>query len=188
MILVFRKHRVLITLFVTVVLIFVIVNSAVWILKVIFPIYHRELIYKYSELYNVDPYFIAAIIKTESKFYPRATSHRDARGLMQISPITGAWAAEVLCIGNYSPERLYEPDINIMIGCWYVHILGEEFNGNLRNVIAAYNGGSGNVTRWLADKRYSNDGENLDHIPFDETRNYVEKVIYNYNVYSSLYK
>ena len=54
--------------------------------------------------------------------------------------------------------------------------------------MAAYNGGSGNVTRWLTDKRYSSDGKSLDHIPFGETRNYVEKVIYNYRVYSYLYK
>lgn len=183
-----QKRRVLIMLLITAVLIVVIINSATWLLKVVFPIYHRDLIFRYSVEYDVDPYLIAAIIRSESKFYYKATSPKDARGLMQISPITGMWAAEVLGIEDYGPERLYEPEINIMIGCWYVHILEKEFAGNLKNVIAAYNGGSGNVTRWLADKRYSSDGKNLGHIPFGETRNYVEKVIYNYRVYSNLYK
>ncbi|MDD2573974.1 MAG: lytic transglycosylase domain-containing protein [Bacillota bacterium] len=185
---VFRKRRILITLIITAVLIIVIINSATWLLKVAFPVYHRDLIFRYSGEYDVDPYLIAAIIRSESKFYHKATSHKDARGLMQISPITGMWAAEVLRIADYVPERLYEPEINIMIGCWYVHMLEKEFGSNLENVIAAYNGGSGNVTRWLADKRYSNDGRHLDHIPFGETRKYVEKVLYNYRVYSNLYK
>jgi soluble lytic murein transglycosylase len=183
-----RKRRILITLFVTAVLIVVLINSATWLSKIVFPIYHKDLIFRYSREYDVDPYLIAAIIKSESKFYHKATSRKDARGLMQISPITGVWAAEMLGIENYNPERLYEPEINIMIGCWYVHMLEKEFGGNLENMVAAYNGGSGNVTRWLTDKRYSSDGKSLDHIPFGETRNYVEKVIYNYRVYSYLYK
>jgi soluble lytic murein transglycosylase len=98
------------------------------------------------------------------------------------------WAAEVLGIEGYDPEMLYEPETNIMIGCWYVHMLKKEFGDNLRTVIAAYNGGSGNVTRWLADERYSSDGRTLDHIPFGETRGYVEKVIKNYRIYSNLYR
>lgn len=184
----FRRHRIFVTLFVTAILIFIIINSATWLLKVLFPMYHRDLIYKYSEMYDVNPYLITAIIRTESKFYTKAKSRKDARGLMQISPMTGLWAAKVLGIENYNPEMLYEPKTNIMIGCWYVHTLEKEFDGNLRNVIAAYNGGSGNVTRWLKDIRYSSDGKNLDHIPFVETRGYVDKVIYNYNIYNNLYR
>jgi len=183
-----RKRRILITLLITVILIVVIVNSATWIMKALFPVYHRELIFRYSEEYQVDPYLITAIIRAESKFYHKARSRKDARGLMQISPITGTWAADVLEIEDYSPEGLFEPQTNIMIGCWYVHILMKEFGDDLENVIAAYNGGSGNVRRWLADERYSKDGRNLDYIPFRETREYVEKVIYNYRIYSNLYR
>ncbi len=185
---VFLRRRIFITLLITALLLIVIINSASWLLKVLFPMYHRDLIHKYSEKFNVSPHLIAAIIRTESKFYPRAKSHKGARGLMQISSMTGLWAAEVLGIENYNPEKLYEPEINIMIGCWYVHRLEKEFNGNLKNVIAAYNGGSGNVTRWLSDTRYSQDGKNLNYIPFGETRSYVDKVIRNYNIYNNLYK
>lgn len=183
-----RKRRILITLLITAVLIVVIINSATWIMKALFPIYHRDLILKYSEEYQVDPYLITAIIRAESKFYHRAQSHKDARGLMQISPITGMWAADVLDIEDYGPEKLFKPEINIMIGCWYVHILEKEFRGDLRNMIAAYNGGSGNVNKWLSDARYSKDGRKLDYIPFGETRKYVERVINNYRVYSNLYR
>ena len=183
-----RKRRIFIVLFITAILIGILINSVTWIMKVLFPIYHRDIIYRYSEKYGVDPYLIAAIIRSESKFYHKATSRKDARGLMQISPITGMWAAEVLGIEGYDPERLYEPETNIMIGCWYVHMLQKEFGDNLQNVVAAYNGGSGNVARWLADKRYSEDGKNLNYIPFGETRGYVEKVIKNYRIYSNLYR
>jgi soluble lytic murein transglycosylase len=183
-----RRRSILIVLVITAVMLMVLMNSATWIMRVLFPVYHRDIIFRYSEKYGVDPYLIAAIIRAESKFYHKATSRKDARGLMQISPITGMWAAEVLGIEGYDPEMLYEPETNIMIGCWYVHMLKKEFGDNLRTVIAAYNGGSGNVTRWLADERYSSDGRTLDHIPFGETRGYVEKVIKNYRIYSNLYR
>jgi soluble lytic murein transglycosylase len=183
-----RRRSILVTLVVTAILMAFLINSATWIMKIIFPVYHRDIIFKFSEEYGVDPYLIAAIIRSESKFYHKATSRKDARGLMQISPITGMWAAEVLGIEDYTPEMLYDPEVNIMIGCWYVHMLKKEFGDNLQNVIAAYNGGSGNVARWLADKKHSSDGKSLDHIPFNETRGYVEKVIKNYRVYSNLYR
>ncbi|HZX45686.1 MAG TPA: lytic transglycosylase domain-containing protein [Clostridia bacterium] len=183
-----RRRSILIVLVITAVMLMVLINSATWVMKVLFPVYHRDIIFRYSEKYGVDPYLIAAIIRAESKFYHKATSRKDARGLMQISPITGMWAAQVLGIEGYDPEMLYEPETNIMIGCWYVHMLKKEFGDNLKTVIAAYNGGSGNVTRWLADERYSSDGRALDHIPFGETRGYVEKVIKNYRIYSNLYR
>lgn len=183
-----QKRKILVTLLITAVLIVVIINSATWIMRALFPVYHRDLIFKYSKEYRVDPYLVAAVIKAESKFYHKAQSRKDARGLMQISPVTGMWAADMLGIEDYSPEKLFEPQINIMIGCWYIHILEKEFGGDLGNVIAAYNGGSGNVRKWLADERYSRDGRSLDYIPFRETREYVEKVIYNYRIYSNLYR
>ena len=71
-----RKRRILITLFVTAVLIVVLINSATWLSKIVFPIYHKDLIFRYSREYDVDPYLIAAIIKSESKFYHKATSAR----------------------------------------------------------------------------------------------------------------
>lgn len=177
----------LITLLITLILVLAIVNSATWLVKIIYPVYHKEIIFKYASQYRVDPYLVAAIIRVESKFYHKAQSVKGARGLMQISPVTGRWAARELGIEDYTSEKLFDPETNIMIGCWYLSVLEKEFGGNFRTIIAAYNGGSGNVSRWLQDPRYSRDGENLHYIPYKETREYVEKVLRDYRIYRRLY-
>ncbi len=158
------------------------------IFKIIYPIYYEDIIRKYAKEYDLDPYLIAAIIRTESKFDENAKSHREAKGLMQISPITGEWASKELKIDKYDETFLFIPEMNIMIGCWYLNRLRNEFNGNLELMLAAYNGGSGNVNKWLKDIRYSKDGKVLEDIPFPETKNYVKKVKKSYKVYQMLYR
>jgi len=147
---------------ISIVIIVVVLNNAV---KIIFPLKYSEYVYKYSVENNIDPYLVFAIIKAESGFNPRAVSRKNARGLMQISEVTGKWGAESLGYKEFSIESLYEPEINIQIGCWYLNTLMNEFNNNIDLVIAAYNGGSGNVNKWLKNKDYSNSGSNLKKIP-----------------------
>ena len=106
---------------------------------------------------------------------------------MQIMDSTGEWIAEKLEVDNFNPNMLYEPEINIRFGCWYLNNLLMEF-GDLSLALAAYNGGSGNVTKWLNDPEYSSDGENLTYIPFKETKKYVDKVSTRYNIYKFLYE
>ena len=118
----------------------------------------------------------------------KAISPKNARGLMQIAPITGKWASEELQLINYSESSLFIPNVNIHIGCWYISKLRKEFNGNLRLMLAAYNGGSGNVKKWLQDPRYSVDGKTLKDIPFKETKEYVEKVSKYYRIYRAIYE
>ncbi|WP_243109360.1 lytic transglycosylase domain-containing protein [Anaerophilus nitritogenes] len=157
------------------------------IFKIIYPIYYEDLILRYAKKYDLDPYLITAIIRTESKFDEKAKSHREAKGLMQIAPITGNWASKELKIDKYDETFLFIPEINIMMGCWYLNRLRSEFDGNLELMLAAYNGGSGNVNKWLKDIRYSKDGETLEDIPFPETKNYVKKVKRSYKIYKILY-
>ncbi len=83
--------------------------------------------------------------------------------------------SEELGIDSYSNEMLFDPEINIQIGTWYLNKLNIEFENNLDLVLVAYNGGSGNVQKWRLDKRYSTDGINLDKIPFKETEEYLKK-------------
>lgn len=132
---------------------------------------------KYADEFQIDPYLVAAVINVESDFDSEAVSHKDARGLMQIGEGTGEWAARELEIEGYNQDMLYDPEINIRIGSWYLNNLSKEFNGNVELMLAAYNGGSGNVNKWLKDEKYSKDGTSLYHIPFKETRLYVEKVL-----------
>lgn len=158
------------------------------VLTVKYPIGYKNLILKHSKEYEIDPYLVASVINVESKYDKNAVSIKDARGLMQIGPQTGQWASEVLGIDNYTPELLYDPDINIRIGTWYLNTLFKEFNGNMQLVLASYNAGSGNVRKWLKDDNCSLDGSTLSTIPFKETEDYVTRIDKNYKIYSTIYR
>ncbi len=151
--------------------------------KIIYPRKYTMYVEKYAKEFNVDENLVYSVIKAESKFDKEATSRKGAKGLMQISDITRDWAIDELELDNID---IYDPEINIKIGCWYINKLYKEF-GNLDLVIAAYNGGSGNVTRWLGKNEYSKDGKKLDNIPFQETEYYVKKVKNNYDKYNEIY-
>ena len=153
----------------------------------LYPLGYKEYINKYSEEYGLDPFLVAAIINVESKYDKNAVSIKEAKGLMQIGAKTGQWGSEELGIDSYSNEMLFDPEINIQIGTWYLNKLNIEFENNLDLVLAAYNGGSGNVQKWRLDKRYSTDGINLDKIPFKETEEYLKKVKFNYKIYKIIY-
>lgn len=154
----------------------------------IYPLKYKESIIKYSTQYNLDPHLVMAVIWVESKYEPKATSRKDARGLMQIIPPTGQWIAKEIGLETYSDDLLYEPDINIRMGCWYLSYLLKVFEEDIELALAAYNGGMGNVRKWLNDSRYSKDGLKLDFIPFKETSQYIDKVAKAYEQYKKLYK
>ena len=150
--------------------------------KLIYPRKYSNYVEKYSEEYNIDENLVYSVMKAESKFNKDVVSHKGAKGLMQISDITRDWAIEELQLGDID---IFDPDINIKIGCWYLNKLYKQF-GTLDLAIAAYNGGSGNVRNWLGNEEYSKNGE-LYNIPFPETSNYVVKVKKNYENYNMLY-
>lgn len=151
--------------------------------KLIYPKKYYTYVEKYSKEYGIDENLVYSIIKAESKFDKDAISHKGAKGLMQISDITRDWAIEELNLGNN--VDIFDANTNIKIGCWYLNKLYKQF-GELDLVITAYNGGSGNVMRWLDDQKYSSDGK-LHSIPFPETANYLDKVKRYYKNYTMLY-
>ena len=158
------------------------------LVSALYPVGYREYLNHYSKEYNLDPFLVASVINVESKFDKNAVSSKNARGLMQIGESTGLWASEVLGITSYTGDMLYNPEVNIRIGTWYLNQLNKEFDYNLDIVLAAYNAGSGNVNKWLIDEEYSKNGEDLHNIPFKETKNYLNKVKLNHKVYSNIYK
>lgn len=153
-----------------------------------YPLEYKTYIGQYSKENEIDPYLVAAIINVESRFNKEAVSPKNARGLMQIAEQTGQWGAKELKIEGYSEDSLFSPKENIKIGSWYIKRLQREFDGKLDLILAAYNGGSGNVNKWLKDKECSSDGLSLDKIPFKETENYLKKVKNNYKMYKKIYK
>lgn len=161
-------------------------------LKIFYPNKYTELIQEYSQKYSIDENLIRSIINVESHYNKYAKSPKDACGLMQITISTGKWSAEKIGIFNYNEDMLYLPQINILIGCWYINNIKNELNlsesyDDTVILLAAYNGGIGNVKKWLQDQNYSQTGLKLDFIPFEETRNYVNKVLLNYKIYKILY-
>ncbi|HVS31284.1 MAG TPA: lytic transglycosylase domain-containing protein [Thermoanaerobaculia bacterium] len=119
-----------------------------------------KLIHEKAEKYDVDPSLVAAVIEQESRFKTRARSHVGARGLMQLMPRTGHWMGA---------RDLYDPEQNVDAGVKYIKYLQKTFDGNMTNTLAAYNAGEGNVRRYRGVP------------PFRETRNYVKKVMQNYD-------
>ena len=163
------------------------VGSQYVIKEKFFPYKYKEYVDMYSSKYNLDPLFVLAVIKTESKFDDDAHSHKNAVGLMQITVETGEWAAKEMGYSTFSKDDLYNEEYNIRMGCWYLRRLNDTFDGDLDLTIAAYNAGPTNVQTWLKNEKYSSDGKSIDYIPFGETKKYVDKVDTYYQVYKYFY-
>ena len=155
--------------------------------KVFYTFPHRELIFYYAQVNQVDPYLIAAVIKTESNFDNKAVSPKGALGLMQLMPDTAAWIADQMGKKDLKKQDLYNQETNIALGSWYLANLMKEFKGDTILVIASYNAGRGNVKEWLEGKHWDGEHNTLDQIPFPETQQYVRKVLWNYKMYNYLY-
>lgn len=178
------KHAGLLT---AVLLIYIAMLSIPGIIRFLYPLEHKEVIIKYGKLHNIDPPLLAALIKTESNFKPGAESKKGAKGLMQITPSTAKWIAATTGLKDFDEGMLFDPETNIKLGSWYIEHLSNYYNGSFELVFAAYNGGSGNVDKWLKDRNYSLNGKTLDTIPFLETENFVKRVRKNYNIYKRIY-
>lgn len=133
--------------------IFALYNNLSWFMRYIYPLRYEESIVRYSVEHGVDPYLVISVIKVESNFSPKVVSKQGAIGLMQLMPKTALWAAEKMEIKNIKVEDLQNPDLNIRIGAWYLASLLDEFNGNITLALAAYNGGRGNVAKWIQKGR-----------------------------------
>lgn len=162
-------------------------QAARWVTGLLYPLHHRELVAGCSGSHDLDTNLVAAVIRTESRWRAHATSRSGARGLMQIMPETAAWAAERMGLGGFEPDQLYDPAVNIRLGCWYLHYLIGQFGGDWVTALAAYNGGDHNVRRWLRESQWTGEAHHLDQIPFPETRAYVKNVLRDYRIYIWLY-
>lgn len=149
---------------------------------------YQQDILEYSHRNNIDPFLIAAIIKNESGFDPKAVSAVGAVGLMQIMPETGRWIAEQMGLENYQDNDLYQTKKNIRMGCWYVGELEHEFQRNLALIMIAYNAGRGQTKAWMEENGWDYNFNDLDAIPYPDTKEYVIKVLHDRDRYYLLYK
>lgn len=156
---------------------------------ILYPQKYSEYVEKYSKEYDVDKELVYAVIKTESGFRPEVESTVGARGLMQLMPETFEW----LQLSNdgavvHSKDDLFDPEINIKYGTLCLSDLLGMYGGDEKTAIAAYNAGMTIVDEWLKDSRYSDNYISLKMIPYPETKEYVEKVLKNKEIYIKIYK
>jgi soluble lytic murein transglycosylase len=177
----------LLFLFIFLLVLYLFITQANYLGRFVYPFSYREVIVEEAKKNNLDPLLIAAVVWVESSFNDNAESAKGARGLMQVMPETGTWAAEQIGLENFSKEKLFDPHINITIGTWYLGDLFRQFDGNPYVALAAYNGGRGHVRRWLQEGIWDGSRESLTDIPFPETRSFVIKVEQAYNRYHQIY-
>jgi soluble lytic murein transglycosylase len=143
--------------------------------EITLPLHHDDIIRQQASDKDVDAALIAAVIYEESRFRDQ-TSHAGARGLMQITPETADFIAHRSGGIRFRQEDLATPQINIAYGTWYLRYLIDHYEGNESLAIAAYNAGQTNVDKWVEDAGGPERFDTARHIPFPETRAYVENV------------
>ncbi|MBC8079749.1 MAG: lytic transglycosylase domain-containing protein [Gorillibacterium sp.] len=184
---VLRKKRVSALLFLAIILILFYNNT--WISRFIYPIQYRTEIEEAAKANDLDPLFVAAIIRVESNYQANSKSRKGAVGIMQIMPDTASWLlTKDDDLKNDRAKDLNDPEVNIRIGTRYLQYLNKRFEDNNVVIAASYNAGHGKVSGWLKDKIWDGTLENADQIPIMETRKYVKSVDYYYAKYSKVYR
>ena len=138
--------------------------------EVTLPLRHEDIIRQQAKEKDLPPDLIAAVIFAESRFRDQE-SHAGARGLMQVTPQTAELIEGLSGGSTFRADDLSDPDINIRYGSFYLRYLLDKFDGNLTAALAAYNAGETNVAAW------GGSGLDEDDIEFEETRDYVDKVL-----------
>jgi len=142
---------------------------------------------RFAAANGLDPYLVASLIRQESEFNPNAVSRANAVGLMQLLPKTGKNVARQVKLKRYNASQLYTPTVNMQLGTHYFRGMVDKFGGSFEYALAAYNAGSDRVEEWLGQGKYRDPQEFVESIPFTETREYVQAILRNANVYKQLY-
>jgi soluble lytic murein transglycosylase len=135
---------------------------------------------------GLDPYLVAAIIREESQYDPRAVSRVGAIGLMQVMPATAQTLLRRQGAPDVTREELFDQETNIRVGARYLGQLLQQFSGNVVLAVAAYNAGPQAVTGWAAKQAGKEPDEFVELIPYQETRQYVKRVLRSYREYRRL--
>jgi soluble lytic murein transglycosylase len=154
--------------------------------EITLPLHHDDIIRQQAHDKKLDPALIAAVIYEESRFRDQ-TSHAGARGLMQITPDTADFIARHSGGYRFKQSDLATPQINIAYGSYYLRYLIDHYGGNQTLAVAAYNAGFGNVDDWVTRAGGASEFKTAEHIPFPETRAYVENVMERRGEYRANY-
>ncbi|HEX8686579.1 MAG TPA: transglycosylase SLT domain-containing protein, partial [Pyrinomonadaceae bacterium] len=152
-----------------------------------FPAPFRDSLVRASKQQKLDPRFVLSIMKQESGYRPRAKSPAGARGLLQMTPDQAAKYAPAVRLQNVSEDDLFKPDVNILLGSAYLGELHRMFPDLPEAIAASYNGGEDNVARWVVRAVHKDPGVFTSEVGFNESKDYVNKVMANYRAYKILY-
>jgi soluble lytic murein transglycosylase len=155
-----------------------------------FPMPHKDAVIARSKTINLDPAYVYGLIRQESRFVTDARSHVGAAGLMQVMPATAKWTAKKIGLTHFTADQINDRDTNIAIGTGYLKLVLDSFEGSMPLAAGAYNAGPSRSRRWRAP----NDGTGpvlegaiwAENVPFNETRDYVKKVLSNTTNYAAL--
>lgn len=146
---------------------------------------HRELIEPQVRNQGLDLSWVYGLMRQESRFVVPARSSVGAQGLMQVMPATAKWVATRIGLRNYHPQRLGDPATNVLLGTHYMRLILEDLDHHPVLASAGYNAGPGRARRWRDDKPLEG-AIYVETIPFDETRDYVRKVMANTVIYAAM--
>lgn len=162
------------------------VSVIIVLVFVLFPKKYKDEIDTYATKYGLDKYLVASVINIESSYDRNAVSKSGAVGLMQLLPTTAVEVSNRLGY-EYDYERLFDANINIELGCFYLSYLLNMFEGNVVNSLCAYNWGLSNVKEWIASGNVD-ETNTITNIPVNETNDYIKKFNLNKFIYKNIYK
>ncbi len=154
--------------------------------RILFPESYWPEIKADAEKNGLDPYMVAALIRQETEFNPGAVSNKDAYGLMQLLPSVGRAMAHDEGVRHFRTDDLLNPSTNILLGTHYLRLMLDKFNNQPEYAFAAYNAGDDRVTDWESIGNYHGIDEFVESIPFTETREYVQAILRNEEIYREL--
>jgi soluble lytic murein transglycosylase-like protein len=155
--------------------------------QLLYPRYFASFIEADAKSFGADPTLVLAIMREESRFNPRAKSEAAARGLLQFIITTARQIGRDVGLVDVDEDDLYDPRVIIRLGAKYVSTLSKELGGDRYQVAAAYNAGPHQTALWSRLAAAPGDDYFLTAVSFDETKNYVRKVMNSYKRYAEIY-
>jgi soluble lytic murein transglycosylase len=155
--------------------------------KLAFPMPYRATLESTSKERGLDPFMLAALIRQESEFNPKAISRAKAYGLTQVLPSTGRQISRRAGVPGFSTAMLLEPETNLRLGSYYLKSLLDQHGGQWEKTLASYNAGKSRTDLWSTWAEYREPAEFIESVPFTETRNYIQIVLRNAEVYRRVY-
>jgi soluble lytic murein transglycosylase len=156
--------------------------------ETLFPLPYRADLERCAHAAGIDPFLLAGLIRQESEFDPQALSPANAYGLTQVRPVTGRQYAKKAGVPRFTNRLLFQPAANLKIGAAIFRSMLNDNGDKVEQTLASYNAGPARSAQWLSWNEYREPAEFVESIPFTETRDYVQAVLRNADMYRRLYR